>query len=102
MEGGTTFHFVTDGIDSALSQARAAAGDGDISVGGGAETIRAHLNAGHIDELRLHVAPEIVGAGERLFDGVAGVRLTQVESVGTDGVTHLRLRVEKRVRRRRG
>ena len=55
MSGGTTFNFVTDGIESALAQARAAAGDGDVAVAGGAATTRAYLNGGHIDELRLHV-----------------------------------------------
>jgi dihydrofolate reductase len=94
MEGGTTFHFVTDGIESALAQARAAAGTRDVAVAGGAATVRAYLNAGAVEELRLHVAPEIVGAGERVFDGVTGIRLTQIESEGTEAVTHLRLRVE--------
>ena len=70
MEGGTTFHFVTDGIESALAQARAAAGDRDVSIAGGAATVNQYLAAGAIDELRLHVAPVVLGAGERLFEGV--------------------------------
>lgn len=73
MDGGTTFHFVTDGIESALDRAREAAGDGSVSIAGGAETLRQYLAAGLVDELRLHVAPILLGAGERLFDGLAGV-----------------------------
>jgi dihydrofolate reductase len=93
MEGGTTFHFVTDGIDSALEQARAVAGDRDVSVAGGASTVRQYLAAGHVDELRLHVAPIVLGQGERLLDGVGDLKLEQLEVTSTDLVTHLRLRV---------
>ncbi|MEA2180384.1 MAG: hypothetical protein QOG77_3681, partial [Solirubrobacteraceae bacterium] len=93
MQGGTTFHFVTDGIESALEQARAAAGDRTVSIAGGATTVRQYLRAGHIDELRLHVAPVILGAGERPLDDVGDVTLEQVESEGTGLVTHLRYRV---------
>src|ERR687883_1635912 len=75
MEGGTTFHFVTDGIESALAQARAAAGDRDVSIAGGASTIRQYLAAGLIDELRLHVAPLLLGAGERLLDGLGDLKV---------------------------
>lgn len=70
MEGGTTYHFVTDGIESALARAREAAGDGDISIQGGANTINQYLAAGLVDELRLHIVPLTLGAGARLFDGV--------------------------------
>ena len=70
MKGGTTFHFVTDGIESALEQARAAAGDKDIRIGGGPETIRQYLAAGLIDELHLAQRPVILGSGESLFDGL--------------------------------
>jgi dihydrofolate reductase len=73
MDGGTTFHFVNDGIESALDQAREAAGDGSVSIAGGAATLRQYLAAGLVDELRLHVAPILLGAGERLFDGLTGV-----------------------------
>ena len=92
MQGGTTFFFVTDGVESALDQARAAAGDGDVAVAGGAATVRAYLNAGLIDELRLHVTPALLGVGERLFDGVRGVRLEKVDASGSRAVTHLRYR----------
>jgi dihydrofolate reductase len=93
MEGGTTFTFVTDGIDSALAQARAAAGDREVSIAGGAHTIRQYLAAGHIDELRLHVAPVVLGAGERPLEGVGDLALEQLEVTSTDLVTHLRYRV---------
>ena len=63
MDGGTTFHFVTDGIESALAQARAAAGDRNVDIAGGASTVRQYLKAGHLDEIRLHVAPVLLGAG---------------------------------------
>ena len=96
-DGGTTFHFVTDGIESALEQARAAAGDRDVAVAGGAEAVRQYLNAGLLDELRLHVVPVLLGDGERLFDGVDGAALGLecVESVAAPGVTHLTFRVER-------
>jgi dihydrofolate reductase len=93
MEGGTTFTFVTDGIESAMAQARAAAGDADIAIAGGAATVRQYLSAGLIDELRLHVVPELLGAGERLFDGVGDRSLEQLAASGTDRVTHLTYRV---------
>jgi len=93
MEGGTTFTFVTDGIESALAQARAAAGDREVAIAGGAATIRQYLAAGLIDELRLHVVPELLGAGERLLDGVGSVSLEQIAVSGTDIVTHLTYRV---------
>jgi len=93
MQGGTTFMFVTDGIDSALAQARAAAGEADVAVAGGAATVNQYLAAGLIDELRLHVAPVVLGAGERLFHGVADVTLEPIGEVGNDLVTHLTYRV---------
>jgi dihydrofolate reductase len=93
MEGGTTYHFVTDGIQSALAQARAAAGDGDVVIAGGATTINQYLAAGLVDELRLHVVPFTLGAGTRLFDGVPPLKLEQVTSRAATGVTHLTYRV---------
>lgn len=74
MQGGTTFTFVTHGIESALAQAREAAGDADIAIAGGAQTVNQYLSAGLIAELRLHVVPVVLGAGERLFDGRAQPR----------------------------
>jgi dihydrofolate reductase len=93
MDGGTTFHFVTDGIESALAQARAAAGDGEIAIQGGATTINQYLAAGLIDELRLHIAPLTLGAGTRLFEGVPPLKLEQVTARATSMVTHVTYRV---------
>jgi dihydrofolate reductase len=96
MQGGTVFTFVTDGIESALAQAREAAGDGDVAIAGGAQTVRQFLSAGLIDELRLHVAPVVLGAGERLFQDVGALALEPLEVTGTDLVTHLTYRVMQR------
>ena len=92
MQGGTTFHFVTDGIESALSQAREAAGSADVSIAGGASTVNQYLAAGAIDELRLHVVPMVLGVGERLFDGVGPLSLERVGLRATDLVTHVTYR----------
>ena len=90
----TTFTFVTDGIESALAQARAAAGEKDVFIGGGAAIINQFLAAGLVDEIELHVAPILLGGGERLFDGVGpDVKLEQVRVVEAPGVTHLTYRV---------
>ncbi|QCP00240.1 dihydrofolate reductase [Arthrobacter sp. 24S4-2] len=93
MQGGTTFNFVTDGIESALAQARKAAGSKDVAIAGGPQTVRQYLSAGLIDELRLHIAPIVLGAGERLLDGVANLKLEPTEVSGTRLVTHVRYRV---------
>jgi dihydrofolate reductase len=95
MEGGTTFHFVTDGIESALEQARRAAGGKDVMLWGGAHVAQQYLAAGLLDELELHVVPVVLGDGARLFDnlGDAEVQLEQVRAVGAPGVTHLKYRV---------
>jgi dihydrofolate reductase len=93
MKGGTTFHFVTDGIESALAQARAVAGDGDVAVIGGATTVNQYLAAGLIDELRLHISPLTLGAGTRLFEGVPALKLEQVKSRAASQVTHVTYRV---------
>jgi dihydrofolate reductase len=95
MQGGTTFNFVADGIESALAQARKAAGSRDIAVAGGAQTARQYLSAGLIDELRLHIAPIVLGAGERLLDGVANLKLEATEVGGTRLVTHVRYQVTR-------
>jgi len=90
----TTFTFVTDGIESALEQAREAAGERDIFIGGGADTINQFLAADLVDELALSVAPVILGAGSRLFDGVGpDVKLELVRAVEAPGVAHLKYRV---------
>jgi dihydrofolate reductase len=95
MEGGTTFHFVTDGIERALDQAREAAGGKDVGLWGGGDVVGQYLAAGLLDELELSVAPVLLGDGARLFDNVADaeVRLEQVRAVEAPGVTHLKYRV---------
>ncbi|MEU3950449.1 dihydrofolate reductase family protein [Streptomyces sp. NPDC029526] len=93
MEGGTTFHFVTDGIGSALARARSAAGAADVSIMGGATTVNQYLAAGLVDELHLHIAPFTLGAGTRLFDGVPPMRLEQLRVRSARLVTHVTYRV---------
>ena len=97
-QGGTTFTFVTDGIESALEQAREAAGDKDVAVGGGARAAQQYLRAGVVDEVQLHVAPVFLYAGERLFEDIAGApgkleRLRVVES--PTGTVHLKYRLAR-------
>jgi len=96
--GGTTFHFVNDGIESALDQAREAAGDRDVRIAGGGETIQEYLDTGLIDEFSVTVAPVLFGAGIRLFDRVDPARLTlnQVSAAASPRVTHLTYTVGKR------
>src|SRR5262249_27247113 len=93
MEGGTTFHFVTDGIDSSLEQARGAAGERDVHASGGAKAVQQYLAAGLLDELYLHIAPILLGSGERLLENVGDPTLEPVEVVGSPKVTHVRYRV---------
>jgi dihydrofolate reductase len=94
MEGGTTFTFVTDGIESALAQAREAAGGKNITLGGGADVARQYLAAGLLDEIQLNVVPILLGDGTRLFESLsADVSLEQVEAIEAPGVTHLKYRV---------
>ena len=94
MEGGTVFHFVTDGIEAALRQARGAAGDRDIRVGGGVSTIRQYLQAGLIDEMQLAISPRLLGSGESLFNGIDLLKLGYacVEHVTTENAMHVILR----------
>ena len=93
MKGGTTFHFVTDGIEAALDRARAAAGDKDIRIGGGAATIRQYLQARLLDELHLAFSPVFLGAGEPLFAGLdlPGLGYACTETVPTADATHVRV-----------
>ena len=95
MEGDTTFHFVTEGFGSALDRARAAAGEADISVIGGANAIQQYLSAGLVDELEISVSPRFLGGGERLFDNLDGadIELEQLRAVEGVGVTHISYRV---------
>jgi dihydrofolate reductase len=94
MAGGTTFHFVTDGIEAALDLARAAAGDRHVRLGGGAATVQQYLRAGLLDEIHLAVVPVLLGGGERLFDGLDDVleNWTCVEFAPSASVAHVRLR----------
>ena len=93
MEGGTTFNFVTDGIESALQQAQAAAGDQKVSIAGGASTVRQYLASGHLDELYLHIAPVVLGSGERLLEDVGDPVLEPVKVVASPRVTHIKYRI---------
>ena len=93
MQGGTTFTFVTGGIGSALDQARKAAGDHDVAIAGGAATINQYLAAGLIDELRTHIAPVTLGAGEHLFDGVPPLHLEFLAVRAASLTTHINYRI---------
>ena len=93
--GETTFTFVTDGVESAVEQARAAAGDKDVLVAGGAAVAQQVLGAGRLDELQLHVAPILLGGGTRLFEGAPDVPLELVHVLDSPTVTHLRYRVRR-------
>jgi len=95
-KGGTTFTFVTDGIESALEQARAAAGDKDVSLAGGAHVAQQYLKAGLLDELRIHLVPVLLGGGVRLFDqlGPDPTELQSTRVIESSGVTHLKFRKE--------
>jgi dihydrofolate reductase len=94
MQGGTTFHFVTDGIDAALARAKEAAGHQDVMLGGGAEVARQYLRAGLVDDMEIHVAPVLLGGGARLFEDVGDIR-SRYEPVGlvsSPAVAHYRYR----------
>jgi dihydrofolate reductase len=93
MEGGTTFIFVTDGIESALSKAKKAAGNRNVKIMGGANTVNQYLAAGLIDELWLHIAPVTINEGTRLFEGVPNLNLEPIKVSGTNVVTHIRYKV---------
>jgi dihydrofolate reductase len=91
MEGGTRFTFVTDGIESALEQARRAAGGKDVALSGGAQAAQQYLKAGLVDEMQLHLVPILLGDGERLFEGVHDLHgLVLVETVAAPNVVHLK------------
>jgi dihydrofolate reductase len=91
LQGGTTFTFVTDGVEAALAQARRAAGGKDVALAGGASAAREYLNAGLVDEMELHIAPILLGAGERLFEGVRDLHgLELVRTIAAPGVAHLK------------
>jgi dihydrofolate reductase len=93
MQGGTTFTFVTDGIESALEQARTAAGDKDVAIAGGATAVQQYLRAGLLDEINLHIVPIILGSGERLLANVGDPTLEPVKVIASPAVTHVTYRV---------
>jgi dihydrofolate reductase len=95
MKGGTTFTFVTDGIESALEQAKQAADARDVLLGGGANVAQQYLAAGLIDEFELHVVPILLGDGARLLENVGNLELEQVRAVDAPAVTHIKYRVIK-------
>ena len=95
MKGGTTFNFVTDGIEPALEQARTAAGGKDVSLAGGANVVQQYLKAGLLDEVQVHLVPVLLGGGARLFDNLGGaeIKLECTRVLEAPGVTHLTYRV---------
>jgi dihydrofolate reductase len=95
MEGGTTYHFVTDGIERALEGAKKSANGQDVMLWGGAQVIQQYLAAALLDELELHIVPVLLGGGARLFDNLGGaeIELEQVRAVEAPGVTHIKYRV---------
>jgi dihydrofolate reductase len=99
MEGGTSFEFVTDGIEAALERAKAAAGDKDVLLAGGASIVQQYLKAGLLDELQIHVAPVLLGEGTSLFDrlGIEPLGLEATRVIASASVTHLQFRVPGRV-----
>jgi dihydrofolate reductase len=94
--GGTSFTFVTDGVEAAVERARDAAGDKDVAIAGGASVIQGCLAAGLLDELSIHVAPVLLGGGVRLFEGTASRSLEIVGVMDGPAATHVRYRVSKR------
>jgi dihydrofolate reductase len=94
LDGGTTFTFVTDGIESAMQQAKAAAGDKDVAISGGANVINQYLAADLIDELWLHIVPITIGSGQRLFKDTPGIKLKPLEVRTTDLVTHIKYAIQ--------
>ena len=95
MQGDTTFYFVTDGPDEALSQAQAVSGDKDVVIAGGASAVRQYLAAGHLEELYLHIAPILLGDGERLLEDVGERELEPLEAIHSPAVTHVKYRVAR-------
>lgn len=97
MQGGTTYTFVADGLEAGLEMARAAAGDQDVGIWGGANIISQYLKAGLVDELQLHLVPVLLGNGVRLFEdlGAGRIELRRISSVETPSATHFRFQVVK-------
>ncbi len=91
MEGGTVFHFVTDGIEAALQRAREAAGDRNVKIGGGVSTVRQYLRAGLVDEMHLAISPVVLGRGEAMFAGIdlPALGFAVIEHAATEAATHV-------------
>jgi dihydrofolate reductase len=94
-KGGTTFNFVTGGIKDALNQAKAAAGDKDVSVAGGAAAIQQYMKAGLLDELQIHIAPILLYGGTPLFANLEGVELEKIRVIDSPKVTHVKFKIKK-------
>lgn len=95
MKGGTTFYFVTEGIESALDQAKNAAGGRDVLIAGGANIFQQYFSAGLIDEFELHIVPLLLHDGERLLDNVGDVKVEKVRAIDAPGVTHIKYRLSQ-------
>jgi dihydrofolate reductase len=95
MQGATTFTFVTEGVESALERARAAAAGRDVAIAGGASTVRQYLRMGALDELYLHIVPVVLGAGERLLEDVGDPTLEPIKVIASPSVTHVKYRVAR-------
>lgn len=95
MEGGTTFIFVTEGIESALEQAKQAAAGQDVVIGGGADVLQQYLAAQLVDEFELHLVPILLADGERLLENVGNLQLEQMRAIEAPGVTHIKYRIVK-------
>ena len=95
MEGGTTFYFVTEGIEAALARAQDAAGDKPVAIAGGASVVNQYLAIGAIDDLWLHIAPVTLGHGQRLFEAVPRLQMEPIRVGGSALVTHIRYRILK-------
>lgn len=95
MAGGTTFYFVTDGVESALRQARDAARGKDVQIAGGASTVQQVIRAGRLDELHLHIVPIVLGGGERLLENVGDPKMAPVSVIASPTVTHIAYRFER-------
>lgn len=93
--GGTTFNFITQGIESALSQAKAAAGEKDIQISGGAKAIQQYIKACLLDELQIHVSPILLGGGTRLFENLGDAKLEKIRVIDSPHVTHMKFRLAK-------
>jgi dihydrofolate reductase len=93
MKGGTTFTFVTDGIEAALEQAKQAAGEQDVQIGGGANVVQQSMAAELVDEFELHIVPILLRSGERLLENAGDIKVHQVRTIGAPGVTHIKYRV---------